>query len=66
MVDLTWPVVVSLAVADSINPCDLAILFMILVSIMIYNPNKKSKVLLAGFAFVFLKNASTSCRVLLF
>ena len=27
---LTWPVVIALALADSVNPCVLAILFMIL------------------------------------
>ena len=53
MADLTWTMVTSLAIADSVNPCALAVLFMILISIMIYNPNKKSKVLLAGLAFTF-------------
>ena len=49
--DLNLLAVISLALADSINPCALAVLFMILISIMIYNSNKKSKVLAAGIAF---------------
>ncbi len=52
MTELTWPAVIGLAIADSVNPCALAVLFMILISIMIYNPNKKSKVFKAGLAFV--------------
>jgi cytochrome c biogenesis protein CcdA len=51
--ELTWPAVILLALADSVNPCALAVLFMILMSIMIYNPNKKSKVLIGGLSFVF-------------
>jgi len=51
--ELTWLAVISLAIADSLNPCVLAILFLILISIMIYNPNKKIKVLFAGLAFTF-------------
>lgn len=49
--ELTWFAVISLAIADSINPCVLSILFLILVFIMLANSEKKSKVLLAGFAF---------------
>jgi len=49
---LTWPGIIALALADSVNPCALAVLFMILVAIMMYNPNKKTKVLGAGLAFV--------------
>ena len=49
--DLNLLAVISLAVADSVNPCELAILFMILVSIMLYNPHQKSKVLVAGLMF---------------
>jgi cytochrome c biogenesis protein CcdA len=41
-----------LALADSVNPCAIAVLAMILISILIQNPEKKNKVLQAGLAFV--------------
>jgi len=44
--------ITTLALADSVNPCAIAVLAMILVSIMIQNIEKKRKVLLGGFAFV--------------
>lgn len=44
--------ITTLALADSVNPCAIAVLTMILVAIMIQNPDKKRKVLFAGFAFV--------------
>jgi len=50
--ELSLFAIISLAIADSVNPCALAVLFMILVSIMVYNPGKKSKVLLSGLAFI--------------
>jgi cytochrome c biogenesis protein CcdA len=40
-----------LALADSVNPCAIAVLAMILISILIANPEKKRKVLFAGLAF---------------
>lgn len=40
-----------LALADSVNPCALAVLAMVLMTILIQNPDKKRKVLLAGLAF---------------
>ncbi len=40
-----------LALADSVNPCALAILAMVLMTILIQNPDKKRKVLFAGFGF---------------
>ena len=40
-----------LALADSVNPCAIAVLTMILISILIANPEKKRKVLYAGIAF---------------
>ena len=42
----------TLALADSVNPCAIAVLTMVLVSILIQNPNKKKKVLYAGLAFI--------------
>jgi cytochrome c biogenesis protein CcdA len=40
-----------LALADSVNPCAIAVLTMILLTILIQNPGKKRKVLFAGLAF---------------
>lgn len=52
MAAFTFWKITSLALADSVNPCAIAVLAMILVSIMIQNPQKKRKVLYAGLAFV--------------
>jgi hypothetical protein len=43
--------VVMLAIADAVNPCEFAVLTMLLVSIIAYNPHKKSNVIWAGLAF---------------
>ena len=48
---LTLTKITSLALADSVNPCAIAVLTMVLVSILIQNPNKKKQVLYAGLAF---------------
>ncbi len=48
---LTLTKILSLAVVDAINPCALAVLALMLVAILTYNPKKKRDVLLAGFAF---------------
>ena len=44
--------ITTLALADSVNPCEIAILAMVLISILINNPGKKRKVLYGGLAFV--------------
>jgi len=41
-----------LALADSVNPCAIAVLTMVLMGILIQAPEKKKRVLLAGLAFV--------------
>ena len=41
-----------LALADSVNPCAIAVLTMILVAVLIKNPDKRKKVLYGGLAFV--------------
>ena len=41
-----------LALADSVNPCAIAVLTMVLVAILIQNPEKRKKILSAGLAFV--------------
>ena len=43
--------VVALAIADAVNPCAFAVLTMILVSIIAYNPNKKANIVWEGLAF---------------
>jgi cytochrome c biogenesis protein CcdA len=43
--------ITMLALADSVNPCAIAVLTMVLVSILVANPDKKRKVLGAGLAF---------------
>jgi hypothetical protein len=40
-----------LALADSVNPCAIAVLAMVLMTILIQNPEKKKRILLAGTAF---------------
>jgi len=42
----------TLALADSVNPCAIAVLAMVLIAIMIQNPEKKKKILFGGIAFV--------------
>jgi len=49
---LTFGRVTLLALADSVNPCAIAVLAMILMSILIQNPDKKKKVLHGGLAFI--------------
>ncbi len=49
---LTLSKILSLATVDAINPCALAVLALMLITILTYNPNNKRKILLAGLAFV--------------
>ena len=51
MLENFWRIT-GLALADSVNPCAIAVLTMVLVSILIENPDKKKRVLGAGFAFI--------------
>ncbi|MBA7534023.1 hypothetical protein ES705_26269 [subsurface metagenome] len=44
--------ITMLALADSVNPCAIAVLTMVLMTILIQNPEKRKKVLYAGLAFV--------------
>jgi cytochrome c biogenesis protein CcdA len=48
---LTLGKITSLALADSVNPCALAVLAMVLMTILIQNPEKRKRVLLTGLAF---------------
>ena len=49
--ELTLPKVLSLAAADAVNPCALAVLTLMLIAVLAYNPQKRRNILLAGFAF---------------
>jgi len=44
--------ITSLALADSVNPCAIAVLTMVLVSILIHNPEKRKRILYAGIGFI--------------
>lgn len=52
MVDTNFWAITGLALLDSINPCAIAVMAMILLEIMINNPQKKIKILYGGLAFV--------------
>ena len=49
--ELTIAKIASLAAVDAVNPCALAVLTLMLVAILTYNPKKRTNVLLAGFGF---------------
>jgi len=51
--EFTLVKIISLAAVDAINPCTLAVLSLMLVAILTYNPTKKRNILLAGLAFIF-------------
>jgi cytochrome c biogenesis protein CcdA len=51
MVSLTIPSIILLALGDSINPCELAILFLTLIAILTQYPKEKEKALKAGLLF---------------
>ena len=48
MEGLTIAKIISLAIVDSINPCALAVLTLMLIAILTYNPKDKRNVLLIG------------------
>jgi len=50
--ELTLAKVLSLAAVDAVNPCALAVLSLMLITILTYSPKKRQNILLAGFAFV--------------
>lgn len=49
--DLSTAKILSLAAVDAVNPCALAVLTLMLIAILTYNPKDKRNVLLAGLAF---------------
>jgi glutaredoxin len=48
---LTLASVITLAIADSVNPCALAILSMALIALLVQDPRKKRRVIYGGLAF---------------
>lgn len=48
---LTLAKLISLAAVDAVNPCALAVLTLMLIAILTYNPKNKKNLLLAGLAF---------------
>ena len=52
MANLNLASITSLALADAVNPCAIAILTIVLVSILIQNPAKRQRVLTAGLSFI--------------
>ena len=53
MADISFIGIISLAVVDAINPCALAVMVMVLMTILLKDPSKRKKVLLGGLAFTF-------------
>lgn len=49
---ITLGKITSLALVNSVNPCQIAMLVLVLVTILTQNPEKKKKILLSGFAFI--------------
>jgi len=49
---LTLPKVLALAAADAVNPCEIAVLLLMLTTILFYNPGNRRAVLFAGSAFI--------------
>jgi len=45
--------VTALALADSVNPCAIAVLAIVLITLITQDPTKRKKVLLGGFSFIF-------------
>jgi len=50
---LTITRITSLALVNSVNPCQIAMLIMVLITILSTNPEKKRKILFTGLAFTF-------------
>jgi cytochrome c biogenesis protein CcdA len=49
--ELTFTKLISLAAVDAVNPCALAVLTLMLIAILTYNPKNRRNLLLAGLAF---------------
>ena len=49
---ISFTKVLGLAIADSINPCAISVLLLMLLAITTYNPKDRKQILLSGLAFV--------------
>lgn len=52
MSELNLTKITGLALADAVNPCVIAILAIVLITILMQEPKKRKRVLYAGFAFI--------------
>ena len=50
--ELSFAKIIGLAAVDAVNPCAFAVLSLMLIAIITYNPENRRNILLAGFAFV--------------
>ena len=50
--NISWVKIGTLAITDSINPCALSVLLMMLIAIATYHPKNKKQILWSGLAFV--------------
>ncbi len=50
--NISWAKISTLALTDSINPCALSVLLMMLIAIATYHPKDRKQILWAGLAFV--------------
>lgn len=50
--NISWGKISALALTDSINPCALSVLLMMLIAIATYHPKDRKQILWAGLAFV--------------
>ena len=51
MADINLISIISLALVDAVNPCALAVMAIVLMSILLNNPEKRKNVLLGGLSF---------------
>lgn len=51
MTDLTIISITSLALVDAVNPCAIAVMAIVLMTLLLQDPHNKKKVLYGGFAF---------------
>jgi len=51
MVDLSFITIISLALVDAVNPCAIAVMAMVLMSLLLQNPKDRKNILFGGLAF---------------
>lgn len=52
IVEISWINIITLALVDAVNPCALAVLILMLIGIIAYNPHSKISILSAGISFI--------------